>query len=134
MRNRAAEVDWRTYLDASLFPLKIYTVLAVVWMVIWHACLPTYPPYPSNFAPLADPVIMAMDDFYTFASFVAAGYLFCGLILLAGGIIQVGLCSRRAWIWSLSFAVAALIIGIGMAYFAGGIAQIASGELVQVLS
>lgn len=105
MRNRVAETDWRTYLDASLFPLKIFTVLAVIWVIAWHSLLPG-----SN----SDP-----DDFYTFASFVAAGYLLSGFILMAGGIIQGGFCSQRASLWSLSFAVVALIIGIGMACFAG---------------
>jgi hypothetical protein len=114
MGNRPAEVDWRTYLDALLFPLKIYTALAVIWIAIWHALLPV-----DN----SDPLGLATTDFYTFVSFVAAGYILSGLILMAGGIIQLGLCSRRAWIWSLSFAVAALIIGIGMAHYAGGIAQ-----------
>ncbi|HUE35943.1 MAG TPA: hypothetical protein VMO20_01030 [Candidatus Acidoferrum sp.] len=84
-------------------------MLAVVWMLCWHAFLPT-----DN----SDP-----GDFFTFASFVAAGYFFSGLILLVGGIIQAGFSSRRAWIWSLSFALAALIIGVCMAHFAGGIAE-----------
>lgn len=116
MRNRPAEIDWRTYLDASLFSLKVFTVLAVVWMLCWHAFLPTDNPLH----------LAATADFYTFASFVAAGYFFSGAILLVGGIIQVGFSSRRAWIWSLSFALAALIIGVCMAHYAGGIARFAT--------
>ena len=109
MRNRPPEIDWRTYLDASLFPFKIFTAVAVVWILCWHAFFLT---------DKSDP-----GDFYTFASFVAAGYLFSGAVLLVGGLVQVGFSSRRAWIWSLSFALVALIIGVCMACFAGGIAQ-----------
>jgi hypothetical protein len=128
MRNRAAETDWRTYLDASLFPLKIYTVLAVIWVIAWHVFLPT-----DN----SDPLGMATADFNTFASFVAAGYVLSGLILMVGGFIQAGIGSRRAWIWNISFAAVALIIGIYMVHYAGGIAQIAypfGGEIENTLS
>jgi hypothetical protein len=113
MRNRAAETDWRTYLDASLFPLKIYTALAVIGIMARYALLPT-----------DDVLGMLTADFYTFASFVAGGYLLSGLILITGGIIQGGFCSQRASLWSLSFAGAALIIGFSMARFAGGVAEI----------
>jgi len=112
MRNRVAQTDWRTYLDATLFPLKIYTVLAAIWIIAWHARLPSHP---------ADTTGWLWLDFSVFAGSVAWGYLLSGLILLAGGLIQVGYCSRRAWIWSLSFAATALVIGIGMECFAGGI-------------
>ena len=108
MRNRVVYPDWRTWLDASLFPFKIYTVLAVVIVMAWRAA--------------ASGNKWALADSYTFGHFVAIGYFLIAAILLAGGIFQGVIHLWRAGTWSMSFASVALVIGICMAHYfnAGG--------------
>jgi hypothetical protein len=36
---RALSPDWRTCLSASMFTLKIYSVIAALWFLIWHLIL-----------------------------------------------------------------------------------------------
>jgi hypothetical protein len=100
MRTRVFYPDWRTWLDASLLPFKIYTVLAVVWILGWRACVSRND--------------WAMDDSYTVAYFVALGYILSATALMAGAITQGTIRSWRAGSWSVSFAGAALVIGICM--------------------
>jgi hypothetical protein len=103
MRARPAYIDWRTYLDASLFPLKIFTVLALVWVMIWRMRVPD------------DDFCFSMShmaDFYYVAGWVGVAYIWCAILLMMGGIVQAFRCSQRAAIWSISFAVAASISGV----------------------
>lgn len=112
MRARPPQTDWRTYLDASLFPLKIFIVLAVVCLIGWHALLPQGNSRPWDFFISKPPEANPMWDFYVIASWTALAYVVSAIVLTVSGVIQAFFSTRRAAIWSLSFAIAGLIISI----------------------
>jgi hypothetical protein len=113
MRAPAIQTDWRTWLDASLFPIKIYVVAAVLWLISWRSCISLNNDY-SNFdifGILPSPAYLIARDFSTFAYFVSGGYILSAVVLMAGGVVQAIVRSWRAATWNISFAAAALVIG-----------------------
>jgi hypothetical protein len=103
----------QVWLAAALFPLKVYTVLGFVPLLIWHAKLPPtvqVPPWGSRRWP--EYLDSARYDFTYFAQFAILAYFVTGVLLVLGGLTQALTCSRRQAILSISFGLAALIIGI----------------------
>jgi LytS/YehU family sensor histidine kinase len=105
---RASQTDWQMWLAASLFPFKLYVMLAVICLFAWHARLPAQ-----------DSVMwhIAIGDFNTAVVGALLGYVLSTVILVAGGFVQMSMCSRRAALWSFSFGVAGLIIGLILWYY-----------------
>jgi hypothetical protein len=101
------------WLSAGLFPLKVYAVLAGLWLVIWHSRLP-----PNWVTSLRPPEIdhrweLATGDFSAVAHLILPGYLIVATILLLGGSYQLysgfgrrGLSASRSpsslWSWVFS--------------------------------
>jgi hypothetical protein len=102
--------DWRVWLAASLFPLKIYTVVAALWLIVWHAGLPANKSYSWY---------NAVSDFSFFADCVRQGYFLVAFALVLGGLIQWFKCSRKAALWSMAFGVAAFVIGVILSPYCG---------------
>ena len=102
---RASQTDWRTWLAASLFPFKLYVILAAICLFAWHARLPE----PAQHAVAWH---MAIGDFNTAVVGAMLGYALSTVVLVAGGFVQMSISSRRAALWSISFGVAGLIIGL----------------------
>lgn len=111
MRTRPPQIDWRTYLDASLFPLKIFIVLAVVCLIGWHMQLSRVNPKSWGDITIS-PQVNPAWDFCIIAGWAALAYVMSAIALTIGGLVQAFFSTRRAAIWSLAFAITALIIGI----------------------
>jgi hypothetical protein len=109
MRARPAQIDWRTWLDASLFPLKIFIAITVFCLVGWHTRLQHES---FNFGDATDLGATPAGDFYIFASWTTLAYFLSAITLTIGGFVQAFFSTRRAAIWSISFAVIGLIIGV----------------------
>lgn len=108
---RTSPQDCKVWLSAFLFPFKIYTVVAVLPLIIWHGNLP--PDQSSGFNRSVDySWHYRISEFCLVADYVRIGYFIIAFILLAGGLAQFFVISRKAAFWSLIFGMAALIIGI----------------------
>jgi hypothetical protein len=130
MRARPPQTDWRTWLDASLFPLKIFIVLAMVCMVGWHATLPKQTPDSWYFLIINSPFATPVGDFYTLARWAALACILSAVAMTIGGIIQAVIRLRRAALWNVSFAVLALAIGIWLLAYGAGVIHDAYSVLV----
>lgn len=104
----------REWITAILFPFKLYTVIAGVWLLIWQATLP-----PNRMQSWKEPLFnidftwaIAAGEFTYVAHNVVVGYFASAAILLIGGLIQRAQCQRRAAVVSVAFGIAALIIGL----------------------
>ena len=112
---RISPTNWQEWFKVSLFPFKIYTVLVVVILVLWHISLPPYPwrrgfeeamGIAHDFA-----AENAYSDFGYIATYAVDGYFVCAGVLIIGGIVQIFTSSRRAAIITIAFGIAAVIIG-----------------------
>jgi hypothetical protein len=101
--------DWRTWLAASLFPFKIYTVAVVIVLYYWYMCLPPKPTLKT--LDYHSAAVMAYSDFGYMATYAVYGYFICAGILIVGGLVQMFTSSRRASVASIVFGVAAVVIG-----------------------
>jgi len=114
-RYRSGKEVW---LSAALFPLKLYTILALFALVCWHMTLtPSLSFWSPGFWSSGDNLDWAVlgwanSDFNLFTMFATGGYYIAAVILLWGGLWQLFITSRRAAIVSLVFAVAAFLIGV----------------------
>jgi hypothetical protein len=116
---RASSPDWRVWFAAWLFTLKLYTVIAVLGLIIWHAALPE--DHSSGFAGLRDSAWEhAVSDFSFIADYVRSGYFIVGLILLFGGLFQMVKCTEKSALWSICFGLAAIIVGISLSSWSNG--------------
>ena len=104
----ASQTEWQKWLSASLFPFKLYVILAVNCLFAWHARLPSQNSVMWH---------IAIGDFNTAAVGALLGYALSTVILVAGGFVQMFMCSRRAALWSISFGVAGLIVGLILWYY-----------------
>jgi len=105
---RAFQPDWRTWLAASLLPVKIYTVVAVLCLIVWHAFLPANDWSRSTGFDWA--WFNAINEFNFIARYIWQGYLLAAFILMLGGLVQLFKCSRKAGLVTIFFGIAAFII------------------------
>jgi hypothetical protein len=99
------------WLAAWLFPPKAYTVVALLWLVVWHALLPRNGS--SGLTGLLDyQWYHTACDFSMAARYVRGGYFLVACALVIGGGVQWFRQSPRAARWSLGFGVGALVIGM----------------------
>ena len=90
-----------------MFPLKLYMVAAVAWLIIWRSTLSRNES--SSFTNFTDAYwLNAESNFGTIAGYVRLGYFLVALILLVGGSVQWFKHSHKAAIWSLAFGISRL--------------------------
>jgi hypothetical protein len=87
-------------LSLILFPFKAYTALAFITVFIWGSALPRH----SQDTAVADAGLL-----------IVAGYLFSGVALLFGGVIQSCIGQKESAIPSYFFGAAAFIIAFWLA-------------------
>jgi len=97
------------WIAAFLFPFKLFSVGAVVWLLIWYLMLPSMQPGVEGAWIYAYSDLRMVAFFVTFLYFLAAG------VQVIVGLVQLFKYSRKAAIWSIAFGVFALIIGIFLA-------------------
>jgi hypothetical protein len=103
--------NWKVWLSASLFPLKLYTALAVLWLVIWHSLLPAN--QSSALTGIFDAGWHArVSDFCAAAQYVRLGYLLIAFVLVVGSLVQWFKQSHKAASWSFVFGAGALVAAI----------------------
>jgi hypothetical protein len=111
---RASAPDWRVWLAAWLFPLKIYTVAALLWLIYWHSILPAN--FTRGWTGLDQDWYRAASEFATVAGYVRLGYFVVASILVIGGIVQWFTRSHRSAWWSLGFGIGAWVAAIWLCY------------------
>lgn len=106
---RAFLQDYQSWLSAFLFQFKIYTVIAILPLIIWYENLPQY--QESAIGVVDYSWYYRLSEFCLVGNYVGEGYLVTAFILSAGGLAQFFIISRKTAIWSIVFSIAALVIG-----------------------
>jgi hypothetical protein len=107
---RLRSPDWKGWLSASLFPLKIYTLVAVPWLIVWHSRLPQNRSSGLN-GFLDERWFYVVSDFSAVAGYVRFGYFVVALVLLIGGVVQSFKQSPKSASGSIAFGIAAVVLG-----------------------
>ena len=100
---RAIPSDWREWFSTSLLPFKIYTVMAIIYVVGWQIEESRHLDRESLETEMGD---FAYDE----GSYIKLGYFLCSIVLILGGLIQFKF-SRRASFFSVAFGIIAFSIG-----------------------
>jgi hypothetical protein len=93
---------------AFLFPFKLFTVCASVWLLTWYLMLPANN---TSGGRIDEAFFMATDDFRIIAFTVSSLYFLSACVLVVGGCVQIFKYSRNAALWSFAFGILAFVIG-----------------------
>ena len=106
--------DWRVWVMASMSLLRLYTVSAVSWLIIWHTILlhsvPPYKPFHPDII-AAGRWVEAFYHFRTVAGVIRCGYFLAAFILVVGGLVLWLRHFHKSATWSFIFGLGALGIG-----------------------
>ena len=92
-----------------LFPFKLFTLGAAVWLLIWYMMLPANLTTGDR---IDQAFFMAINDFDVVAGSVWLLHFISACVLVVGGFVQLFKYSRHAALWSIGFGILAFVIGI----------------------
>jgi hypothetical protein len=110
----ATRTDWRTWLAATLFPFKIYVILAFLWFIKWDFELPKQ---------VSETWFLESGSFIFVMKCITTGYFLSTIVLDGGAFVQMVAGSYRAAFGSILFGVTALIIGLSISSFIARLKQ-----------
>jgi len=91
-----------------LFPFKLFTVCASIWLLTWYLMLPANN---TSGGRIDEAFFMAIEDFRIIAFTVSSLYFLAACVLVVGGCVQIFKYSRKAALLSIAFGILAFVIG-----------------------